>query len=541
MEDSEAMQLGIEQLSAALAVIVGAEQVIRDSAALELLSSDVYSAGVTAAIAISPTERAQVAEALGAITAAGFCVVPRGGGMSYTAGYTPIRSNSVIVDLRRLNNIVNIDAEDMTITVEAGVTWKQIYDALQPLGLRLPFFGTFSGSVATVGGGMSNGALFMGSGRYGTAAEIVLGLEVATANGQLLKTGQAAFKNGRPFYRTYGPDLTGLFVHDAGSLGVKTLVSMRLIRPPPIVDYASFVFDNMQDASRALTDVSRCELAEEVFIFDPEATRRSLDGADLRRDLKRLLGVIKAQPSLGRGLREGIKLVGAGRNFIDSDLYSLHVVCSGRCDAAIASDLAEIRRIVEGLSGGEIANSIPKGARANPFEPLNGILGSTGDRWAALNCKVAHSDAAEIIASTDAIFADYESEMRDAGVTFSRLCIGLSNHVFSFEPVLRWNDVWLPLHRNIPEPSHLATLTEPESNPVARKLVDKIRDRIVLLFAEFGAASNQIGKTYHYFDSLNPVTAALVLDLKRSLDPKGLMNPGALRIPFNPQQSVPGE
>ena len=85
---------------------------------------------------------------------------------------------------------------------------------LAPLGLRLPFFGTFSGARATVGGGLSNGALFHGTGRHGTAADCALGLAVVLADGTVLQTGQAGF-GGRPFYRTYGPDLTGLMAKAA--------------------------------------------------------------------------------------------------------------------------------------------------------------------------------------------------------------------------------------------------------------------------------------------------------------------------------------
>lgn len=520
-----------DALAEQLVAELGASAVIREADELAFLSSDVYSAGTTAALAIRPADRSRIPNAVRYITAAGFAVVPRGGGMSYTAGYTPIREDSVIVDLGELDTIVNIDRDDMTITVEAGVTWEQIYDALTPLGLRLPFFGTFSGSRATVGGGMSNGALFMGTGRYGTAAEIVLGLEVVTADGRLIRTGQVAFEKGRPFYRSYGPDLTGLFVHDAGALGIKTVISMRLMQPPSHADYASFVFDNMADAATALSAVARSGVAEEAYIFDPEATRRSLDGGDLRQDLKRLLGVVKSQGSVTRGIREGIKLVGAGRNFIDKDVFSLHVVVSGNCEGSLRADLASIRTVVDGFGGGEIANSIPKAARANPFEPMNGILGPKGDRWAALNCKVAHSDALDMIERTSAILERYRDRMTSLGVACSRLCIAISNHVFSFEPVLRWDDEWLPVHRRSPEPLHLAKLTEPPANPAARALVDEIRSEIVALFADRGAASNQIGKTYAYFESMNSETAGLILDLKASLDPDGLMNPGALGLP----------
>ncbi|MGI9236497.1 MAG: FAD-binding oxidoreductase [Woeseiaceae bacterium] len=531
MIENASLEQRTDALADKLVTLLGNSSVIIDVGELAFLSSDVYSAGVTAAIAIRPADRALIPDAIRHIGDGGFAIVPRGGGMSYTSGYTPIRADSVIVDLGGLDRIVSIDRNDMIITVEAGVTWQQIFDALNPLGLRLPFFGTFSGNRATVGGGMSNGALFMGTGRYGTAAEIALGFEVVTAKGRLLRTGQAAFKNGKPFYRTYGPDLTGLFVHDAGALGVKTLVSMRLMEAPSRTDYASFVYDNMNDAAKAMSEIARAGVAEEAYVFDPESTRRSLDAGDLRQDLKRLLGVMKSQGSLSRGVREGIKLVGAGRNFIDKDVFSLHVVVSGSCEEAVVIDLARVRAIADQFRGGEIANSIPKAARANPFEPLNGILGAEGDRWAALNCKVAHSDAEEIIGRTDAILAKYDKQMSTAEVTCSRLCIAISNHAFSFEPVLRWNDEWLPVHRRTPEPEHLAKLTEPAPNPVARALVHEIRAEIVAMFAEFGAASNQIGKTYAYFESMNPETAALIVGLKKSLDPDGLMNPGALGLP----------
>ena len=205
-----------EVLAAELRAVLGAESVVDDVSQLALLSSDVYSRGVRAALAIVPTDRSTIGKAVELIAAADFAMFPRGGGMSYTGGYVPNREDSVVIDMSALNKIVAVNAEDMTITVEAGVTWKQIYEVLTPLGLRLPFFGTFSGSRATVGGGMSNGALFMGTARYGTGAEIVLGMEVVTAGGRTITTGQAGFKNGRPFYKTYGPDLTGLFVHDAG-------------------------------------------------------------------------------------------------------------------------------------------------------------------------------------------------------------------------------------------------------------------------------------------------------------------------------------
>lgn len=527
------------ELANSLRQILGAEAVIDDDASLQLYSSDVYSRGHKAALVIAPVDRQLVPVAIKTIADAGYAVYPRGGGMSYTGGFIPEREKSVVVDTSRMTRIVDISGDDMTITVEAGVTWAQIYEALKPRGLRLPFFGTFSGAKATVGGGMSNGALFMGTARYGTAAEIVQGLEIATTEGRTIRTGQAAFRNGKPFMRSFGPDLTGLFIHDAGTLGIKTLITMRMIRTPKAYGYASFVFADAEQTAGAMSAIARSGRTEEVYVFDPEASRRALDTSNLASDIKRLKNVVSAQGGLLKGLKEGAKLVGAGRKFVADDVFSLHLVCAADTQAAIDDDLAACRAMVNEFGGGEIANSMPKTARANPFEPVNGVLGSHGDRWAALNAKVRHSDATELIAATDKILAKHAEAMRANKVSVTRLFISISNHIFSFEPVLRWYDEWLPIHRTAPEPSHLATLTEPATDLAARKLVATIRAEIVELFADSGAASNQIGKTYRYFTSLDPDTAALLLDLKRSLDPQGLMNPGALEFPDAAASSAP--
>lgn len=527
---SHSVDAEVDRLGAVLSELLGAEAVICDREELKFYSSDVYSRGVTAEMAIAPADREELPRAIAAITSAGFSVVPRGGGMSYTGGYTPQSERSVIVDLSRLRQIVEINPDDMTLTVEAGVTWKQIYDALAPLNLRLPFFGTFSGVRATVGGGMSNGALFMGTGRYGTAAEIALGLEVVTASGDVVRTGQSAFENGRSFYRSYGPDMTGLFIHDAGALGIKTLITLRMMRPPEATGFASFVFPDAGSAADALSAIARAGVAEEAYVFDPETTRRSLDGADLARDLMRLANVVSTEKNLLRGVRAAVGMIGAGRRFVAEDVYSLHVVCSGNSAASVESDIASVRTIADEHGGGEIADTMPRTARANPFEPLNGILGADGGRWAALNAKVAHSDARSLIDATDAIFDRHADAMQRRRVTVSRLFIAISNHAFSFEPVLRWYDEWLPVHRRTPEPAHLLSLEEPAADPDARRLVDEIRTEIVELFAKRGAASNQIGRTYPWFHSLNPQTAALVRALKKTLDPDGRMNPGALGL-----------
>ena len=493
------------------------------------MSSDVYAAGEEALAVIRPRDKSSVARAVAALTTNGYAIVTRGGGMSYTGGYTPQRPDTVVVDTSALDCITAISAEDLFVTAEAGVTWKRLHEALTPLGLRLPFFGTFSGAVATVGGGLSNGALFLGTARYGTAADCMLGMEVVLADGTLVKTGQAGFRNvTKPFYRTYGPDLSGLFVHDSGTLGIKVAATFRLIRAPEYSGFASFIFPSMQAAARGLSEVARSGAAEEAYVFDPESTRKNLGTSDLQRDAKILLGVVRGESNILKGVRAGAGLIAAGRNFIGENDFSLHVVCTGRTPAALDADLDACRDASQRLGGREIVNSIPKAVRANLFPPPDGVLGPNGDRWAALNAKVAHSDAERLIDAAAVVLAPYADEMRAAGVWMSHLLIAVNSHAFSFEPVFHWFDEWLPMHERVPSREFLAKLQRPAANLAARALVGRLRSRMVQLFAEFGAASNQIGKTYPYLESLQSETAALLDKLKKSVDPRGAMNPGGL-------------
>ncbi|MSO65918.1 MAG: FAD-binding oxidoreductase [Alphaproteobacteria bacterium] len=508
---------------------LGRESVITDPEERKFYSADVYAAGKTCAVAVKPKDREAVTRAVAAATRSGYAVIGRGGGMSYTRGYSPVREDTVMLDIGALNRIVEFNANDMYITVETGVTWKQIYDALRPKGLRIPMFGTFSGMRATVGGGLSQGALFMGTARYGQAADNVLGLEVVLADGSVVKTGQAAFRNGKPVYRTYGPDLTGLFLHDGGALGIKTLATFKLMQVPKESGYASFVFPGgILAAVAALSDVARSGAAEDAYVFDPESTDRSLATPDAVQDMKTLVGVVTGQSSWLKGMVEGTKLVLAGRSFSKESMFSLHVVCGGRSSGAVDGDLAIIRQIAAKHKGEEIANSIPKAIRGDPFKPLNGVLGPNGDRWAAMNAKVAHSQAATLIAAANALFDSYKARMDKHGVTVTRLMIAIDTYSYSFEPVLHWYDSWLPVHRRTPEPAYLKKLTEPKPNPEAAALVEEIRLKIAALFAEHGGASNQIGKTYPYLDNLNANTAKLLRAIKAHVDPDGQFNPGVL-------------
>jgi FAD/FMN-containing dehydrogenase len=515
-------------IATALAACVGRERVVTDPAERALLSTDLYAEGATCAAAIRPADTATLAAALAAATRAGYAILPRGGGLSYTRGYVPDTERAVVVDTRDLAGIVELDAAGMTVTVGAGTTWETIDAALAPHGLRLPYFGTFSGRAATVGGGLSGGALFYGTARYGAAADNVVDLEVACADGRVLRTGQAAFRNGKPFYRTHGPDLTGLFLHDGGALGVKTQATFRLIERPAHTGFLSWAFPDAAGAAAAVSAIGRSGATEETYVFDPATTARGMAATSLASDLRRLGGIVTGQGGLLAGLRAGAKVVLAGKDLVPEGWYSLHLVCAARTAAALEADLEACATLLARHGGHEIPGSIPMGVRAAPFDNLNGVVGPKGERWMALNAKVRHGEAQLIVAHFGAMIAPYRERMAAARVTYSTLFTAIQTHAFSFEVVYHWPDCWLPLHKAMADPAFLAKLPPDEPNPAGAALVAELRERTLDLFDELGVASNQIGRTYRYYDNLAPGTRALLDALKAELDPQGLMNPGVL-------------
>jgi FAD/FMN-containing dehydrogenase len=523
----------IETLEKDLRDLLGSSGFVTDEDTCELHSSDLLEAAGECRGVIRPTSKQDLSKAVAILSAANIPMAPRGGGLTYVRGYTMPKDGFVSVDLSRMNRILEINEQDMYITVEAGVTWREIYFALKPRGLRLPFFGTFSGRGATVGGGLSNGALFLGTARYGTAAEIAIGLQVVTADGSIVGTGQLAVKNAsKPFFRTFGPDMTGVFIHDAGALGIKAEATLRLIKAPSVTEYLSFGFRDRAAVLEALSEIGRSEVAEEAYVMDPDKTKAALSTeTNLARDAKVLAKVVRQERNILRGVKAGAKLVGAGREIVDEGCFSMHLVLSGRSRAAVEADMKRARKIASDHTGEELADSIPRATRADLFPSLDtSIVGAEADRWIALNAKVAHSDAAQLVDAVEGCIDAHMKEFKKHGVVVSRLLTIIGTHCFSYEPVFNWQDTWLPMHHATLSEDAKRKMKEPASNPEARELVMKVRQQIVDIFRELGAASNQIGRTYPYASILHPESAKLLAAVKSAVDPDRLINPGALEL-----------
>jgi glycolate oxidase len=506
----------------ALTAAAGADAVLTDAVTCDFFAHDVYASGKPPLAVLRPATIDQLARGVAAATAHGTAIVPRGGGMSYTGGYLYSGGGFVLVDTSALDAIVDINPIDMTVTVEAGCTWAKLHDALKPLGLRAPSWGTLSGLRAAIGGGMSQNGTFWGA-RGGSVVDSALSFDVVLADGRIVSTGS-------DFFRPFGPDLTGLFAADTGAFGVKARVTLRLVKEATAFAYGSFSLPDHKGLLGSMSTIAREGLAAENFAFDPFLQSQRMKRDSLAKDAKSLLNMMKSQGSAWKAIKEGAKVVTAGRSFLKDVPFSLHTIAEGRYQGAVDAEMAEIEKIISAHGGSTIENSIPKILRANPFPPPNSMLGPDGERWVPVHGFLPHSRLVEAWERIEALYADHAEIMTRLDVNAGAMLAAVSRSACLIEPVFFWPDAMNPLHRAAVEPDHLKKLKGFPEGPEARALVAELRGGIIAIFRSLEATHVQIARTYPLKAAHDPAAWEMLAALKRAVDPKGLMNPGSLGL-----------
>jgi FAD/FMN-containing dehydrogenase len=501
---------------------IAPEALVTDPAECAFYAQDIFTNGPAPLAVFKPGSTKELSEGVARATAAGIAIIPRGGGMSYTSGYVAPEAGALIVDMGRMQRVIEIDETDMTVTVEAGCTWHALYEALHPRGLRTPLWGTLSGLYASVGGGMSQNGLFWG-GRGGTIAPTVICAEVVLADGSVVKTGS-------DFLRPFGPDLTGLFGGDAGAFGVKATITLPLVHDGAAFAYGSFAFGEPAQYCTALSEIARRGLASEAFGFDPFLQAQRMKRDSLASDAKSLVNMVKSQGSFWKGLKEGAKVVAAGRSFLDDCKFSIHLICEGRYQSAVDADMKAVEAIVTENGGRIVENTIPKILRANPFPPPNSMAGPEGERWAPIHGIVRHSKALATIDALSALFEENGEEMERLGVGCGYMFLAVGRTGFLIEPCFYWPDEQWEIHEHFIEQAHFAKLKGFPANPEARALVEKLRMAVIDVFGQMDGIHFQIGRTYPIKDRSDPRGWAILEAVKAQVDPMGLMNPGALGL-----------
>jgi hypothetical protein len=292
----------------------------------------------------------------------------------------------------------------------------------------------------------------------------------------------------------------------------------------------SFAFASGEALLAAAAEFARAGLASEMCGFDPGLTRVRMKRASLAADVKVLGQVIANEKSLGHGLVSAAKIALGGRDFIGADEYSIHVICEGRSKTGVTEDLDAARAIAKSMGGHEIENTIAKVIRANPFPPLNSILGPEGERWAPVHGIVSLGQAPALFTAVQSMFAEMAPAFERVGVYVGYLFTSLSTNALIVEPVFYWPESRHPLIDQTVGAEHLSRLPVLADNPDATAVVVEARQKVIDICAAMGCAHFQIGRSYPYRQSRDPASWALIETLKAALDPNGALNPGGLGL-----------
>jgi len=211
---------------------------------------------------IFPSHTEQVAEIVRLANHHQVALVPQGGNTGLAGGATPDASGQqVILSLARMQQVRAKDADNKTLTVEAGVTLQQVQELADSMGLLFPLSLGAEGS-ATIGGNLATNAGGTAVLRYGNARDLCLGLEVVTASGEIWNGLRGLRKDNT------GYDLRDLFIGSEGTLGLITAAVLKLFPKPKGVMTALAKLDSPAQALRLLQIAqARCDAALTGFEF----------------------------------------------------------------------------------------------------------------------------------------------------------------------------------------------------------------------------------------------------------------------------------
>lgn len=423
----------------------------------------------------STEEVAQVVLACAQYASVGVSIVPQGGNTGLVVGGVPDDSGmQVVLSLQRMNRICNVDAANMTLTVEAGCVLQNVQDAAREAGFLFPLSLAAEGSC-TIGGNLATNAGGTQVLRFGNARDLCLGLEVVTANGDVLH-GLSGLRKDNTGYA-----LKDLLIGSEGTLGIITAATLKLY-PQPAASLTAWVAVPTLDSAVQLLSRARQTLSAALTGFEV-MNQFSLGLVDrhfpplavpLYRDSAWCVLLENADSESEAHARERLEnLLGAA---LDDGTAT---------DAVIAENIAQSRKLWH------IRESIPL---AQAEEGLN----------IKHDISLPISRIGEYVAQTDAALQAALPGVRL--VNFGHLGDG-------------------NLHYNVqcPEGVDAKQFLATHEKQVNTIVYDAVKNFGGSISAEHGIGSLKVDELPHYKDA---VALSLMRAVKRALDPHKLLNPG---------------
>lgn len=454
----------------ALQKIVGAAYVATDKETCYVYSRDCsIEKGFIPDIVIRPNTTDEVSQVMKLVNEQKVPIYPRGAAASLVLMGVPLQANSIVMDLTRMNRIIELDEESMGVTVETGITWGELETTLKEKGWYTGFIGPGPGLSTTIGGAISVASVYYGSAKYGTAADILLGLEVVLPTGEIIRTGSAALKKARRHTRYgIGFDASGLFCGDQGILGVKTQATLKLFPLPKTIGFFTFGYTTLEECHNALYQMTQLHIASDIGYVD---------------QLNVSLGPKKYR-------------------------FLLHGKIEAHSPEELGLQLAFFKEIAQKTNGADLGPSLGKllfGDMVYEYFPMAGAFGAYG---ASCN-KVPIAQATKLHAKYTELLKKYEKELKKYNIlgvwyTFiSGSCIDIL-------------------------PQFQIPIDNPESQEFGRKIWKELINEEV----KEGATHYWLGKVIgdRVVENYQPEYYAFVKKIKNTLDPNGILNPGLLNL-----------
>ncbi|SEQ68174.1 glycolate oxidase subunit GlcD [Piscibacillus halophilus] len=256
-------------------------------------------------------------------------IVPRGSGTNLAAGTTPTQGGVVIL-FNRLDQIIEIDEENLTITVQPGVITKTICDTVEAKGLFYPPDPS-SMKISTIGGNINENSGGLRGLKYGVTKDYILALEVVLPNGEVIRTGGKLAKD------VAGYDLTKLLVGSEGTLGIVTEATLKLIPKPETKQTLLAIYESIDQASQTVSSIIANKMTPATLEFMDQPT----------------IHAVEEYSHLGLPTQaEAVLLIeqDGPHSVVSEDIEQIALLCrkEGAIDVKIANTEEEANRLREG-------------------------------------------------------------------------------------------------------------------------------------------------------------------------------------------------
>jgi len=416
--------------------------------------------------AVRPANAEQIVELIKAANEAEIPVTPRGAGTGLSGGSVPTKGGFVL-DVSRMNRILDVDRENLLATVEPGVITADLHTAVEAVGLMYPP-DPGSMKVCTIGGNVAENAGGLRAIKYGVTKDYLMALEGVSPTGEFFTAGARTMKS------VSGYDLVRLMCGSEGTLGVFTKIVLKLIPLPKARRAVLASFKTLEDAARAVSGIISAGIMP--------ATLEIMDNVTIR--------AVEEYKKLGLPVDAGALLLlevdGAAAQVEEEASEAISVIKShGASDVQAASDADERDRIWEGRRA-----SLAALARVRPTTVLE-------------DATVPRSALAEMVSQVNSIAAKYS------------LTIGTFGHAGdgNLHPTILTDE------RDEDEMARVEKAVE-EIFAAALKLGGTVSGEHGIGFSKARFLAAEMGE-----GAMNMMRA-----IKSALDPKGILNPGKVFV-----------